>query len=234
MCSESHGRLLPFCNIDPRGISNSPDANFSLWLEHYKKRGCIGVGEVMPNLPFGDPRCQNLFKHVETVGLPFTFDISAAIGGNYGFYDDPGLPQLELTLRKFPKLNICCHGPAFWAEISTLDTPADRFIYPRYPVRAEGVVPKLFRRYANAWGDLSARSAYYALSRDADFAVSFITEFQDKLMFATDICYADMELPMAGFLQGLRDQKRISEEIFEKVAHKNARRLFGLDSSFPE
>ena len=95
-------------------------------------------------------------------------------------------------------------------------------------MRAEGVVPKLLRRYPNAWGDLSARSAFYALSRDPDFAVAFIKEFQDKLMFATDICYADMELPLAGFLRDLHDQKRISQEIFEKLAHENARRLFGL------
>ena len=107
MCERSGGRFVPFVNIDPRGMTNSPDAPLIDWLQHYKERGCRGVGEVMPNLPFADPRCQNLFKHVEAVGLPLTFDISDRIGGDYGFYDDPGLPQLEATLKRFPNLFHC-------------------------------------------------------------------------------------------------------------------------------
>ncbi|MBT3275578.1 MAG: hypothetical protein HN368_20650, partial [Spirochaetales bacterium] len=93
MCENSDGRLIPFCNIDPRGMTNSADAPFGVWLRHYRDRGCKGIGEVMPNLPFSDPRCQNLFGHVEDVGFPLIFDISVKIGGTYGFYDDPGLPQ---------------------------------------------------------------------------------------------------------------------------------------------
>ena len=34
----------------------------------------------MPNLPFEDPRCQNLFKHVEDVSFPLIFDITDRIG----------------------------------------------------------------------------------------------------------------------------------------------------------
>jgi len=190
MCNASDGRLIPCCNIDPRAMSNSPDAPLHIWLRHYRDRGCKIVGEVMPNLPFEDPRCQNLFKHVQDVGLPLTFDISDRIGGDYGFYDDPGLPQLERTLRRFPKLAILGHGPAYWAEIAQLDTPADRGGYPRYPLKEEGVVPKLFRRYPNMYGDLSAGSGYNALARDPEYAVKFLNEFQDRLLFATDICRA--------------------------------------------
>jgi predicted TIM-barrel fold metal-dependent hydrolase len=228
MCERSGGRLIPFCNLDPRGITNSPEAPFSLWLEHYRDRGCIGIGEVMPNLPFSDPRCQNLFKHVEKVGFPFTFDISDRIGNSYGFYDDPGLPQLENTLRCFPNLNILGHGPAFWAEIARLETPADRRGYPNYPVKEEGVVPKLLRRYKNMYGDLSAGSGYTALARDEEFAIAFLEEFQDKLLFGTDICSATMELPLAGFLIKLRDSGKISRTAFEKIAKGNAIRIFNL------
>jgi len=228
MCAASGGRFIPFCNIDPRGISNSPDAPFGIWLRHYRDRGCKGLGEVMPNLPFEDPRCQNLFRHVEEIGLPFTFDIADRIGGRYGFYDDPGLPQLERTLRRFPKLRILGHGPAFWAEIARLETPADRGGYPRYPVKEEGVVPKLFRRYPNLYGDLSAGSGYTALSRDPDYAVRFLTEFQDRMLFGTDICRADQKLPLAEFLIGLRDAGKLTEAAFRKIARENAITLLGL------
>jgi len=61
----------------------------------------------------------------------------------------------------------------------------------------------------------------------------FISEFQDRLMFGTDICRADQELPLAGFLIALKDEGRIGPETFDKVARKNAVRLLKL-SSFPE
>lgn len=228
MCERSGGRLIPCCNIDPRGISNSPDAPFGIWLNHYKARGCRIVGEVMPNLPFLDPRCQNLFRHIAAVGLPFTFDIAARIGGRYGFYDDPGLPQLDATLRNHPALKVFAHGPAFWAEMGTLDKPDDRAGYPAYPIRAEGAVPKLFRRYPNLYGDLSAGSGFNALARDPAHAVRFLNEFQDRLMFGTDICFATQQLPLAGFLLKLRDGGGVSENVFRKIARENAIRVLGL------
>ena len=228
MCSESGGRFIPFCNIDPRGISNSPDAPFDIWLSHYRDKGCKGIGEVMPNLPFEDRRCQNLFRHVEDIGFPLVFDISDRIGGDYGFYDDQGLPQLEGTLKRFPKLRILGHGPAFWAEIGPLETPADRGGYPGYSFEEEGVVPRLFRRYPNLYGDLSAGSGYNALARNPEYAVRFITEFQDRLLFGTDLCSAKGELPLAGFLKGLLGEGRITESIFGKVAKGNALSLLDL------
>ncbi len=228
MCARSGGRLIPCCNIDPRGISNSPDAPLDIWLTHYKARGCKLVGEVMPNLPFLDPRCQNLFRHIAAAGLPFTFDMAVRIGGRYGFYDDPGLPQLESTLRNHPALKVFGHGPAFWAEMGTLDSPEDRAGYPAYPIRAEGAVPKLFRRYPNLYGDLSAGSGYNALARDPAHAVRFLNEFQDRLMFGTDICAATQALPLAAFLLKLRDDGALSEGVFRKIARENAIRLLGL------
>jgi uncharacterized protein len=228
MCEAAGGRFIPFCNIDPRGMTNSPAAPLGTWLRHYRDRGCKGIGEVMPNLPFGDPRCQNLFQHVEDVGFPLIFDISDRLGERYGFYDDPGLPQLERTLGRFPKLRILGHGPAFWAEIGKLETPADRGGYPKYAFEEEGVVPKLFRRYPNMFGDLSAGSGYNALARNPDYAVRFLDEFQDRLLFGTDICTADGDLPLAGFLQTLLKEGRLSREAFEKIAKGNAERLLEL------
>jgi predicted TIM-barrel fold metal-dependent hydrolase len=228
MCDRSGGRLIPCCNLDPRGISNSPDAPFRLWLDHYQKRGCRIVGEVMPNLPFSDPRCQNLFRQIAETGMTFTFDIADRLGERYGFYDDPGLPQLEATLKGHPALKVFGHGPAFWAEMGTLDRTEDRAGYPRYPIRAEGAVPRLFRDCPNLFGDLSAGSGYNALARDKAHAVLFLNEFQDRLLFGTDICYAAQTLPLAAFLTGLRDEGLLPESAFRKIARENAIRLLHL------
>ena len=120
------GRFIPFCNIDPRAMTNSATAPLGELLQHYKNSGCKGVGEVCANLPFTDPLVRNLFKHVEEAGIPLTFHIAPFVGGFYGLYDDPGLPQLEYSLSSFPKLKFFGHSQAFWAEIGRLEKPGDR------------------------------------------------------------------------------------------------------------
>ena len=228
ICREYPGRFIPFCNVDPRAMSNSADSPLDHLLGYYKDQGFKGIGEVTANLPFLHPMVQNLFKHVEKVGFPLTFHIAAQIGNIYGLYDDPGLPQLERSLQRFPKLKFFAHSQTFWAEMGRLRTPADRYGYPNYPIDEEGVVPTLFRRYENLYGDLSAGSGCNALKRDRDYAVQFLTEFQDRLMFGTDICAPDTPTPLVDFLIELRDEKLISEEVFNKIARENAKRLLEL------
>lgn len=228
ICRQYPGRFIPFCNVDPRSMTNSSDAPLGHILEFYREQGFKGIGEVTANLPFLHPMVQNLFKHVEKTGFPLTFHIGAQIGGIYGLYDDPGLPQLERSLATFPELVFLGHSQAFWAEIGRLETPADRYIYPRYPVDEEGVVPKLMRRYPNLYGDLSAGSGHNALARDEGYAVHFLEEFQDRLLFGTDICSPDTPAPLGGFLKKLRDEGKISEQVFAKVGRENAVKLLAL------
>ena len=228
MSENSNGRFIPFCNIDPRGISNSPDAPLDIWLNYYKKAGCKGLGEVMPNLDFVDPRVLNLFKHAENIGFPVIFDSCDRIGGRYGLHDDPGLPQLEYCLQTFPRLKILGHGPAFWAEIAELKEPLSKNAYPNYPVEKEGAVPRLLRKYDNMYADLSAGSGFNAFSRDPEYAVKFINEFQDKLFYGTDICSFKQNIPMPGFLLDLKSKGKISKTVFDKVARENAIALLDL------
>ena len=56
----------------------------------------------------------------------------------------------------------------------------------------------------------------------------FLTEFQDRLLFGTDICFFDMPFPMVDLLLEWRDTNKISEEAFNKVARENAVKLLGL------
>jgi uncharacterized protein len=227
-CRRYPGRFLPACNIDPRGISNSVKTDFSVWLDWYKEHGCILIGEFMPNLPFLHPLVQNFFEYAQRSGLPLTFDISDEIGNSYGLYDDPGLPQLSKCLAHFPKLKIFGHGPAFWAEMGQLEMPADRKGYPRYPIKEEGVVPKLLRRFENLWADLSAGSGYHALARDPEYAAKFLTEFQNRLCFGTDMCSITHDVPIVRFLIDLKKSGKISPEVFNKVARENAIKVFHL------
>ena len=240
MAEQYPDRLIPFCNIDPRILTNSADAPLDRVLRHYRDQGCKGLGEVMPNVPVMDPMIQNLFKHAEDVGFPVIFDGSDQVGGDFGLYDDPGLPQLEKTLQRFPKLIILGHGPIFWSEIGQLEPPAKNTVFrprpgqikrprPTGPIKEEGVMPKLMRKHPNLYGDLSDWNPWNALSRDPEYGAKFITEFQDRLLFGTDICSFDMPLSMVDLLLEWQDKKIISDLVFNKVARKNAVRLLGLE-----
>lgn len=231
LANASGGRWIPFCNVDPRVYSNASDAPIGLLLEHYRRLGCRGIGEVMPNLPWRDPRFQNLLKHTETCGFPLLFDMTGRINASYGIYDDPGMPQLEECLEKYTSLIFIGHGPAFWAEIGTLRAPEDRLGYPRYEIDAEGRVAELMRNYPNLWFELSASSGYNAMTRDIEYAVRFLNEFQDRAMFGTDACYAGQEPHIADLLNGLHADGRLSDLVFEKIAHGNAERLLNLQGT---
>ncbi len=221
-------RFIPFCNVDPRAMRNSPDAPLNEMIGFYKEKGCKGVGEVCANLPFDHPMVENLFKHCEALQMPLTFHIAHKIGGVYGLYDDPGLPLLEGALAKFPGLIFLGHSQAFWSEIAPLETIKSREGYPKGPVGEGGAVPRLMRKYPNLHGDLSAGSGFNAVSRDIDFGCRFLEEFQDRLYFGTDICAPDTRTPLVDFLKDLRDKEKISEECFEKISRGNAMKLLGL------
>ena len=241
MARQHPDRLIPFCNVDPRALTNSADAPLGDLLRHYRDQGCRGLGEVMPNLPVRDPLVQNLFHHAQEVGFPVIYDGSDQVGGDFGLYDDTGLPQLEYTLRQFPRLIILGHGPVFWSEIGPLErTPDANTVFrpragqanrerPSGPITREGAVAQLMRACPNLYGDLSDWNPWNALSRDPEYGCKFLAEFQDRLLFGTDICFYDMALPMVDLLRGWRETGAISEQVFCRVARENAAKLLGLE-----
>ena len=225
----SGGRYVAFCNVDPRALTNSSDAPLGILLEYYKKLGCRGIGEVMPNLPWEDSKMQNLLRCAEKSGLPLLFDMTGRLGHSYGIYDDPGMPQLEKCLEKYPDLIFIGHGPAFWAEISVLKDDGDRLGYPGYPVIAEGRVTYLMRNYPNLKVDLSAGSGANAMLRDMEYAGAFMREFHDRIMFGTDLCYFDQEIKQPYIMRTLLDSGSITQDMFDGIAKKNALKLLGLE-----
>lgn len=229
ICQMYPDRFIPFCNFDPRFLTNSTDANFRPLLSVYKEMGFKGIGEYMANLPFDDPLNMNFFGQVEESGFPLTFHIAPTIGGDYGCYDDPGLPRLEKVLKTFPGLTLLGHSAAFWIEISRNVDVDNRNGYAKGPV-TPGRVIELMREYPNLHGDLSAGSGLNALSRDREFGYRFLEEFQDRLYFGTDICNVGQDVtPMMQYYHDLREYNRISTEAYEKITWKNTARLLSLD-----
>ena len=224
-------RFSWFCNIDPRQGKNSPDTDFSYFLDYYKGIGARGVGELCCNLYFDDPLVLNLFRHCEKKQMPVIFHIGKK-GNDYGLVDELGLPRLEKALQMFPDLQFLGHSQKFWAEISGDTDEKNRFGYPEGPVIPGGRIVELMRKYPNLCGDLSARSGYNALARDESFAAEFLEEFSDRLYYGTDICSyenrTDPMLRLASLLDRLAETGKISYETYEKVSRGNAERLLGL------
>ena len=228
ICEKYKGRFYWFMNIDPRGgLYNSADDDLSYFMDYYKKLGARGIGEVCANLAFNEPKMENLFFHAEKNDLPVIFHISPFPDRLYGIHDKLGLPLLEGALAKFPKLKFLGHSQPFWAEIGAGLTESERNTYPAGSVKP-GRVVELMRKYLNLCGDLSARSGYNAVSRDEEFGLSFMEEFQDRLYFATDVCNPSEKFPLSEWLDELADKGKLSLSAYEKISRKNAERLLGL------
>ena len=221
-----------FCNVDPRQGWNTPEYDLTIFLNHYKKLGAKGVGEVTANLYIDDPYMYNLFAACEKCQLPLTFHIGTK-GVSYGMVDDLGLPRLEKALQDFPNLIFLGHSQLFWSEISGDNDEEARGGYPTGPVAPGGRVEELMRKYPNLYGDMSAGSGCNAFMRDPEHAYKMIEEFQDRLFYGTDICDPrnatnDM-LNLGKFLDDAMEQGKISYEAYYKVCRGNALKLLGVE-----
>ncbi|MBU4200418.1 MAG: amidohydrolase family protein [Verrucomicrobia bacterium] len=228
VCETYPNRFHPFCNVDPRDGSNSPDADLSFHLNYYKGRGCLGVGEITANLEFGDPLVQNLFRHCERCELPVLFHVAPKRFACYGLIDTVGMAGLDASLAAFPKLVFIGHSQPFWAEISGDVTTENRNTYPKGPIVPGGALPRLMNTYPNLYCGWDAASGYNGLTRDPEYGWSFMERFSDRILFGTDICDPSNNHQHAEYLRTSHADGRISDASFENISWRTANQLFGL------
>jgi predicted TIM-barrel fold metal-dependent hydrolase len=206
-------RFIAFFCVDPRYPT------IEAFIDYFvKAHGCRGCGEHVNGLKFDDPLNKRIYAKCDEYGLPLDF------GDDLGCYDEPGLPRLEACLKEFPNVKFCGHGPGFWSAISGDD---DRTItYPTTPIKPGGALDRLLDQYENLYCDLSAGSGNNAMTRDPDFALSFIERHWRKLLWGTDYCVVHQHVPQMKWLADLP----IPAEMKEAIADGNARRLLGLAS----
>lgn len=232
-------RLIKFGNLDPRmgcrgnltaeEVRDPPQPDFSWTLRGLKELGCRGIGELTANLPLDDPRVIRLFSQCGELSLPVLFHETGPGNGVYGLTDEVGSPRLERLLKAVPDTIVIGHAPGFWAEIGGGLRAENRFIYPEGPIEEEGSLPRLLRGCPNLYGDLSAMSGFNAISRDRVRGAQFLEEFQDRLLFGTDVCFGDSEgrMPHLSYLRELKASGELSAAAFEKITSLNAVRLLG-------
>ncbi len=217
-----------FCPVDPRNIRNHPSSDFLPLLRYYREQGAVGVSEMSANIPLDDPRFISLFTACAALKMPVTLHFGVAERG-YGVVDDLHLPRLERVLNACPGLILIGHSPIWWNEIGDDVTDENREQYITTPLAGEGRVQTLLRRYPNLHCDLSAMSAYIALQRDVCYSHRFLEEFQNQILYATDIASPDaLSAPfmkMGSFLDDSVRSGKISGTAYEKICRGNALRL---------
>ncbi|MGC8843374.1 MAG: amidohydrolase family protein [bacterium] len=143
-------------------------------------------------------------------------------GGKYprpSWWYGGGIEALERAMKACPETIFIGHGPGFWAHISG-DELFAKEIYPQGKVVEGGKLPEMLRKYANLYCDLSGYSGYNALNRDLDFALDFLVEFQDRLLFGRDF-FDDR-------LYKLLNSLSLPQEVLDKILYRNALRLVPL------
>lgn len=220
-CAKHPDRLIPFANMDPRRGSNDGCYDFYPVLKEYADLGCKGFGEILANLPTNDPRMKGIYRACGRLGFPVVFDFRRR---TVGVIEPVGMPYLEECLQEFPGTILIGHGPAWWAEISADLTEDEKNSYPKGPVEAPGKIDYLLETYPNLHADLSAQSAYNALTRDLEVSRAFLMEHHQKLLFGTDRFVREEEPLMIDLIRQMELPKEMEDAIFAG----NARRMLGL------
>ena len=226
VCKQYPEHFSRFCNVEPDGTEQT----FAL-LQREKEQGAIGVGEYGTPLRFDDPRLDHLLDCCGRLGLPFLFHISPYGTNPYGVIDEKGLPGLEGALQRHPDTVFIGHSQPFWYELGVYDPGLPGPALNGFPfgrVEQAGRAVELLRNYPNLYADLSANSGSNAILRDEAFGLAFLEEFQDRLLFGTDLLNTDVIFPLGQMLDYWLMSGRLSEMAYRKICCENAERLFRL------
>lgn len=223
---------VAFCHVDPM----SPDAINRLHTLH--ETGVIkGFGEHKVRLPVDHPKNLEIYRLCGRFGWPVLIhmDYTGVFGSNF--------PALETVVKSLPETTFIGHAMAWWTNVSadavTDPDSSDFSDYPVGPVTPMGLTDRLLTEYPNVYGDLSARSGYFALRRDPDFGHDFVKRHRKKLLWGTDcpcidgqgnfangtfrVCLAEIMLPL------LREYCE-SDDHFNEITHNNGAALLTLQA----
>ena len=183
-------------------------------------------GEVKSRTMYDNPDALRLFRLAGELRLPVVlhlqYDFQKTAGDPRGEWWGGTIDALERVLIACPDTIFLGHAPGFWIHISN-DDWYRRANYPPKDekIRPEGRLVQLLRKYSNLYCDISAGSGFLALSRDLEYTRFFLTEFQDRILYARD--YFD------NIHQELLNSLDLPTEILEKIYAENAKRLIRED-----
>lgn len=156
-------------------------------MDIYGVRVC---GELKLRMMYDNWDAIRMYRFCGEKGLPvivhidYEFDTGETYPWHNWWYGG-GIEAFERAIQACPDTSFLGHAPGFWSHISN-DGKHETEPYPTGNVVPGGRVVEMMRKYPNLYGDLSAGSGCNALKRDPEFAVQFLLEFQDRLLYARD------------------------------------------------
>ena len=190
-------------------------------IDIYDARVC---GEIKLRMMYDNPDALRLFRFCGEKGVPVILHLQYPVdlGTKYprsDYWYGGSIDSLERVLQACPETTIIGHAPGFWAHISG-DVECAKSNYPKDDVVPGGKLFDLLRTYPNLYCDLSAGSAYNALTRNEVVGREFLLEFQDRVLYARD-CFKNM-------LQELLNRLDLPPDVLAKIYAGNALRLVPL------
>ncbi|MBT8035929.1 MAG: amidohydrolase family protein [Verrucomicrobiae bacterium] len=198
------GKIDRFCLIKPDEVATLEEAVKILKQE--KTEGAVGFGEHYGHdLMFDDPKNVLLYQACGKVGLPVMFHIDASKN-----MVKQGMRRVERVLEICPDTKIIAH--AYW----WLHLP-------------NGTCERMLSKYPNLYADVSGTRMVSVLNRDRNYSRKLLTQYQDRILFATDAGWWSFSKPIKEReLQfELFERLGLRGEIKEKIYRKNAMTLFG-------
>lgn len=183
------------------------------------------VGELKFRIRYDDPDAIALYKLAGELGLPVLFHLecSPTLPSNHAkditswrAWYGGDMEVVENMCKLCPQTKFIGHGPGFWWEISA-DEDEKKAGYPKGKIKEGGKLIEVLRRYPNLYCDISAGSGANALSRDPEFARSFVLEFQDRIMLGRD-SHGREHLDIL-------EQLDLPEDVMKKVLAENAEKI---------
>jgi predicted TIM-barrel fold metal-dependent hydrolase len=178
-------------------------------------------GELKLRMMYDNPDALRMFRFCGSKGLPVTVHIDYEFDRNDSYprpnwWYGGGIDAFERAVTACPETTFIGHAPGFWAHISN-DGQHITNPYPKGDIVPGGKVIELLRKCHNLFADLSAGSAYNALTRDEAFGRDFVMEFQDKLLFARD--------DFTNRMQELLTDYNLPKNVISKILFQNAQNL---------
>jgi len=212
-------RFVPFYAPDPR----APGAMDRL-RGAIKYHGVRGVGEMKCRIMMDDPHALHMWHFCGEEGLPVVFHMDTPVPPR-DLSKDPGYwyccswENLARALELCPKTTFIGHAPGFWAGMSG-DAGQRTEAYPTGPVTPGGRLWEFMDRYPNLYCDLSAGSAYNALTRSPQTGKEFLLKHRERCLFGRD--YFDDRLHR--FIKSCR----LPAAAYRLIMGENAMRLVPL------
>ncbi|MEG2570217.1 MAG: amidohydrolase family protein, partial [Clostridia bacterium] len=156
-------------------------------IEMYDVRIC---GEVKTRMMFDNLDAIRMYRFCGEKGLPVLvhIDYEFDYGVEYprpNYWYGGGIEPFERMVAACPETNFIGHAPGFWSHISN-DDQFNKDPYFQGKVVPGGKLIEILRKYPNVYCDISASSGCNALSRDPEFTIKFLTEFQDRVLYGRD------------------------------------------------